>query len=428
MRSLLLVILVLCLYGSQVQGQAFERGYLVLSHGDTVRGEIENAFWEDPPVVVRFRASASTRLILYPAQQLRCVALTTRGRLLRREFLPIDRNAETALHRLPTSIVHNPQPDSVLADVYIEGPATLLGITLSNVHHFYVRREARSYLEMADYKYLMAQNGITVIKDGNDFRGQLLSYFSDCAPAIQVILKAPFTAAGLKAVVQAYNKQCSATQQVGQETMAHLTSSTKAVIRLGVAGGVRYNSMSFIQPNNATLLLNGLDLDGKPHMQGGMYLDVVGPGRRLGLHTVLLASRFGNQNPVYVTGGSRIGTDNFEWRGLLVSFQGGLRGFIPVGQHSSVLFGSGYEINRFLNTTSRITYSSQAYPFLSGFTGSFIPYLEAGLNRQRLTLTLNGRLYQKQYYEYFVLRPWSLSLMLGYRLNADSDSKALPSN
>jgi hypothetical protein len=62
MRKLLLAPLpALCVHAAH--SQTFESGYLVLQRGDTLRGEIENAFWEEPPATVRFRATATAPLL-----------------------------------------------------------------------------------------------------------------------------------------------------------------------------------------------------------------------------------------------------------------------------------------------------------------------------------------------------------------------------
>ncbi|UOQ73335.1 hypothetical protein [Hymenobacter cellulosilyticus] len=71
----------------RLQAQTIEPGYVVLSSGDTLRGEVENAFWEDPPASVRFRSAPTVELITYSALQLRGLGLVS-GRHLRLELLP----------------------------------------------------------------------------------------------------------------------------------------------------------------------------------------------------------------------------------------------------------------------------------------------------------------------------------------------------
>lgn len=40
--------------------QTYEPGLLVRSNGDTLRGEIENGFWVEPPTFIHFRSGAAS--------------------------------------------------------------------------------------------------------------------------------------------------------------------------------------------------------------------------------------------------------------------------------------------------------------------------------------------------------------------------------
>lgn len=153
------------MYAPLAHGQVFEPGYLVLSHGDTLRGEVQNDFWEEPPTAIRFRSSPAA-VTTYPVRQLRSVYLST-GRLLRHELLPVDRYAEARLQYLTTSVPHHQVSDSILADVLIEGPASLLGVILNETKHFFVRREGKPYLEMAERRYIDSHQGRMSIVDAS---------------------------------------------------------------------------------------------------------------------------------------------------------------------------------------------------------------------------------------------------------------------
>ena len=54
----LLLLLTASLFGSlQTRARTFEPGLLVRSNGDTLRGEIENGFWTEPPAFIRYRGT-----------------------------------------------------------------------------------------------------------------------------------------------------------------------------------------------------------------------------------------------------------------------------------------------------------------------------------------------------------------------------------
>lgn len=440
MRSALLFFLLLS-FGTQLaRGQSFEPGYLVLQRGDTLRGEVENVFWEDPPTVVRFRPAASARLVAYAARQLRSVYLGS-GRLLRHELLPIDRYAETRLNSLTNGILRRQRPDSVLADVLVLGPATLLGITLSETKHFFVQRPGQPYMEMAGRNYLMQQDGTPHVADANDYKSQLLRYFGDCEAATSLLATTAFTTEGLRRVVKTFNQQCSGVPQPREETAVIADSQptrSHVAIRLGVLAGGRFNSMHLNGNGQPGTVLNGYNIDGRLHPQAGLYADVVNGGRRLAFHTALLVSQFGRPHPVAFAGTATTWRGSYQWSSTNVALQLGLRGLLPIGPQLQLLVGAGYEANSFWNSTSVFVYDNQSGDFIDSFNSSALPYVEVGLSRNRLAAVLNGRVYEETHFSHwaalpaglttvdYTYTPWSLSLALSYRLNADSDAQAPP--
>jgi len=430
----ILLLLLFCIYTTLVKGQVFEPGYVVVGHGDTLRGEVENGFWEDTPNNIRFR-SATGALTTYPKHQLRSAYLAS-GRLLRKELLPIDRSAQTEITRLTTSPIGQQQLDSVLADVLVVGSASLLGLTLHNVKHFFVRRETQPYLEVAERRYLVKDaSGGTRVADGNDYKNKLRIYFGDCPAAMAASDKASFTAEGLKAVIQTYNQQCSASGQIGREIRSDQTNRAKVIVRLGVMAGARYNSLrtqSVGYTAQTQTVLNNYNFDGRLNAQGGIYADLVDAGRRLALHTALLVSRVGQSDVVPLPTLDASEPGSFERHSTLLTLQYGLRYFAPVGQHLQVVLGSGFELNHALTSTSRFNYNGTDKKFLYGFNSTLLPYLEAGLSRDRLSFVMTGRLYKKEEFSHYASRvdprlltykvnPWSLSVVLGYRLNSNPD-------
>lgn len=423
------LFLIFILFSTQAtRAQTFELGYLVLSHGDTLRGEVENGFWEDPPKKVDFRNNATAPITTYAARQLRSVYLSS-GRLLRHELLPIDRYAETRTDRLLPHLRRNQQPDSVLTDVLVMGEASLLGVTLDQVKHFFVRRQQQPYLELTERKYLQLRNGHQYEVDANDYRTQLLVYFGNCAEAIQAADAAPFTAAGLTRVVQAYNLRCSATRRAGRETTPMQAVRPRVAWQLGVLGGARYNTVR-LRESYYSNNVPGLNLDKRVHPQVGAYADLLHPGRRFAFHTALLVSSFGR----------RSSPDHpLDWRGVLAMVQVGPRAFFKLTPSRQLILGLGYEILKSWQTAGRFT-TSNTYvtDFNYKLRGSPIPYLELGAQADRWLLTLTGRIYSDRDYSFrysgtnmgpgglpYSTFPASLSLTAGYSLR-NSDAQKAP--
>ena len=60
LKSLLLLLTASLFSSLQTRAQAFEPGLLVRNNGDTLRGEIENGFWTDPPALIRYRTTPNS--------------------------------------------------------------------------------------------------------------------------------------------------------------------------------------------------------------------------------------------------------------------------------------------------------------------------------------------------------------------------------
>ena len=88
-----LVATLLLGFATRSHAQTFEPGLLVRSNGDTLRGEIENSFWTESPLSVRFRRSAEGPAEVFKPRQLRSFSLAS-GQYFRYEALPIDHAAE----------------------------------------------------------------------------------------------------------------------------------------------------------------------------------------------------------------------------------------------------------------------------------------------------------------------------------------------
>ncbi|KAA9331636.1 hypothetical protein F0P96_15500 [Hymenobacter busanensis] len=461
------LLLFLLLAGiSVVSAQVFEPGYLVLSSGDTLRGEVENNFWNDPPTTVRLRSAAGSPAVAYPARRLRAVQLTS-GRLLRRELLLIDFGASNNLNKLPGSLIIAQRSDTVLADVFVEGSASLLGIRLGDVKHFFVRREQRAYIELADRQYLAERDGRQQVVDGNNYRNQLLVYFGDCQSVVQALGKTAFMAEALSNLVQLYNQDCSAAKQPGRVVAARAVRHW-AKVQVGPTLGMRFNDFRLHTsdaPGQERQTLENTQVDGRLHPQFGMFFDIVLGGRKWALHSAINRSNYGGTTPVASPNGDNAWKGTLEWRGSLTTVDFGVRHLRPLGATYQLVLGMGAQLPPFQSEKANMLYYGDGvskrtvsgfslptrsyYPLSSFFSSSMLslPYLEAGIKRDRLTLMLYARRYNRDAYSdplvvagvldlyqsgtpfpygySYTGRLLSFALSLGFQLNANSDKQPL---
>ena len=105
-------------YTLQTLAQAYEPGLLVRSNGDTLRGEIENSFWVEPPTLIRYRPTPISPVQAFQPRQLKAVSFA-KGRYFFFEVLSIDHAAENRLDLLRRGYSPDIQRDSLLAEVLI---------------------------------------------------------------------------------------------------------------------------------------------------------------------------------------------------------------------------------------------------------------------------------------------------------------------
>jgi hypothetical protein len=376
------------------QAQVFRPGWVLLAQGDTLHGQVEDVAWEDAPTQVRFRQSAGEAIQAYAPADVRAFRLVG-GRFFRYETLPLDRTAQTALHALSYSRERNQHPEAFLAEVLVDGPASLLQTSVNSVQHYFVRREGHPVLELAARNYLQQKDGRQLIMSDNKYQAELLQYFGDCPAAVQAI--GSFKAAALVGVVQAYNRQCATPPHAGTEYQPQRHRSGFGYA-LGVVAGGRYGSCQ-LQDAGAATTLAGANLDGVVHPVAGAYIDVLTPGRHGALHVAGLLTRIGRRGALAIPGNTFVvQVDNqvdileirLGGRYFWADTRRGQRFFVGTGLTVAGTLGEYqpslvyYDANQ-----QRLAqdYVPDAYPH-----SALLPYLEAGVQHGRLTLALDGRI------------------------------------
>lgn len=290
MKKHILLSIGIALACTQARAQAFRPGWVLPMQGDTLRGEVEDDDWEEAPTRVRFRAAPGAAITTLSGAEVRAFRLA-RGRYFRYETLPLDRAAQTALPMLSNALPRNPQPETFLAEVLVDGPASLLHTVVNAVPHYFVRRPSQPVLELAARNYLRQQEGHAQVADGNNYRTELAQYFGDCPAAAQAI--GTFQTPALVKVVQAYNRQCAAPLQPGIEYRP-ATYQRIGGYAVGLVAGGRYNSC-LLRAEKPGAMLDGYNLDGAVHPIGGVFADVSTPGHRFAVHVSATLTRIGRR-------------------------------------------------------------------------------------------------------------------------------------
>jgi len=422
------------LLSTRAQAQVYEPGWLVRTSGDTLRGEIENGFWQEPPTFIRYRPTAASASQLFQARQLRAFGFVG-GRYFRHELLLLDQAAETRLQELPRGSHVAMRADSVLAEVLLTGPAELLQVALLGATHYEVRRPGHPPLSLSERKYL-AENkpgGTWSVVDGNNYRNQLALYFADCPAASEAAATAAFTAKGLSAVVQAYATACSPARQPARSWAAQAAPRRRGAFQAGVLAGVRYNHLE--SPSYAIAGCTDCGL----HPFGGLYAELLQPSRTSAFYGELSLSRFRSQ------GAFSLGTDasgvtqykTFDYRAWLGTARIGVRFLPPLPHDQQLVLGLGFEYNYVFGlslpgpSSPTYYYSTQPVDASEAYARpTLLPNITLGWRRQRLTLLLDGQLYRSQsmfeFSDLLFTRNCTVRLGASYRLGRNPDAAARP--
>ncbi|MBF9140972.1 hypothetical protein [Hymenobacter properus] len=398
----------------RAQAQAFEPGYIVRSTGDTLRGEVENGVWEEPPTFIRFRSTSNGLGELFKPRQLRAVALTL-GRYFRYQALPIDHAAETRLDRLTQGYTPNVRVDSVLAEVLVEGAASLVRVVRIGATHYVVSRPGQPLLELSERKYLhTGRYGTLEVVNGNNYRAQLERYFGDCPAASRAAVGAEYSAPGLAAVVQAFNETCTPGGAAGR-TFFPKKAPHRLAFHIGAAAGARY----LLRPTE----------DGR-HWgwpSGGLYGEMLLPNRTVSLYGDLTVGRFSGGGSVQtgtipssmVVGGVVYNYTtpvfgDYTYRAWLLTARLGARVYFPLPAGQRIFIGGGFTND--VVTGRRFTLPAGAAtpnPGDNDDVGLLLPYAGIGWRANRLSVSLDAMVYSG-------LR--ELRAGLAYRLNSNPDA------
>ena len=405
-------------------GQTYQPGLLVRSTGDTLRGEIENGFWVEPPTLIRFRTAPANASQQFRADELRAVRFVN-GRAFRYEAVPIDYAAHEKIQTLERSNVPAVRTTYFLTEVLTEGSVSLVRVALPGVAvHYVLLADSRPPLALSEHAYLRQEaGGAWLMTNNNNYRGQLSIYFGDCPATSQAAQTALFTAKDLAAVVHSYNTACGPRPQASQNLLAQTTPTHSLAWLGGIIAGARYNRLSAAD--------NGQCLDCGFHPYGGLYTELLLPARTTGLYGELSLSSTQGQIQQYFPSIYSYGA--FSYKALLATARVGVRFYSTLPHEQQLLFGLNYEVNQIFKPTYTamppVLLNQQPDDVLLTFAHpALLPNLMLGWRRQHLTVSADLQMYSQpdntnsNTQAAFFGNAFAVRLGLGYRLGRNPDA------
>lgn len=427
---LLLLLPALLVAARPTLAQTYQPGLLVRSTGDTLRGEVENGFWVEPPTLIRFRAAPASPSQQFRPDELRAVRFVN-GRAFRYEAVPIDYAAREKTQTLERGNIPAVRTTYFLTEVLAEGAVSLVRVALPGVAvHYVLLAAGRPPLALSEHAYLRQEaGGAWLSTNNNNYRGQLGIFFGDCPAASQAAQTAPFTAKGLAAVVHSYNTACGPRLQASQNLLAQ-TAATRSVAWLGgIIAGARYNRLQAAD--------NGPCLDCGFHPYGGLYTELLLPARTTGIYGELGLSSTQGQTQQYFPAIYSYGT--FSYKALLATARAGVRFYSPLPHEQQLLVGLSYEVNYVFKPTytavppvllnqqpddARLTFARPA----------LLPDILLGWRQRHLTVSADLQMYatpdntNSNTQAAFFGNAFAVRLGLAYRLGRNSDQSSASTN
>jgi hypothetical protein len=261
-RIALIFLLGICL---QVTAQKnYQRGQVVLTNGDTLKGWIDYRNWHVNPTAIRFKQdslSDNTRQFTTTDISFFQVAGDKYLRaFITKDMLPIDIN-----HLLPDSM-ENKQTDTAFLRVLVEGAVLNLYEVYDFKPHYYIQDSTKSYRELT-YKCTLDEVS-NRMKVSNYFHCELMAYLilrpqydKKLANQIQNI---SYTAKEIGKVVAALNGLTG-------QSVRYVSNNSKKSFSFYAGAGAIYSTMTFSGDN---AYLNGMNFGWKtgPAIMAGVEL------------------------------------------------------------------------------------------------------------------------------------------------------------
>ncbi|HEY0742209.1 MAG TPA: hypothetical protein VGD40_12135 [Chryseosolibacter sp.] len=304
--SLAILIAILSLFYNACKAQkSFEKGYLVLISGDTVRGSINNRDWKINPKSIEFR-SASGITTTYTPAEIKWFRLEESDEDFFAVAMTIDKSPVQPEHVTEESHLMSAH-ESVFLRVLLNGELKLL-YYYDFKNHFFYEQDGEVTELLYPSRLLRAKNAtdtdvsvlnqtlsdeyrksgdILLLRRQEKYKFQLINLFADCKSMVPALQKLPYTEKAIKKVFLDYYK-CKAMPRPSAKN-----SSKKLTAQLGLVAGFTQTSQT-----TTTGIASLVYLDAKranvtaPSFGVSMFLALPRNREKFGIYTEVLFQQY----------------------------------------------------------------------------------------------------------------------------------------
>ncbi|MBO9199418.1 MULTISPECIES: hypothetical protein [Niastella] len=308
-RIALICLLGLCL---QVTAQKnYQRGQVVVTNGDTLKGWIDYRNWNVNPTSIRFKldslADNARQFTTTDISFFQVAGDKYLKAIITKDMLPVDIN-----HLVPDSTV-NQQTDTAFLRVLVEGPVLNLYEVYDFKPHYYIQDSTKSYRELT---YKCTLDEVTNrMKISNYFRGDLIAY---------LILRPQYD----KKLARRIENISYTNKEIGKvvatmngltgQSVPYVSNDSKKSISFYAGAGAIYSTMTFSGDANLigdNVYLKGIDFGWKtgPAILAGLELSSERNFKELSFRLEVAYSSIGYKaNNLVIRSNSSFDTVNYE--------------------------------------------------------------------------------------------------------------------
>ena len=214
-RCALLTMLIASLVSNIIHAQHFMPGYIVDQKGDTIKGQIDDRFWDTSPSSVDFKNDQG--ISAFSANSIRGFGIDD-GAIYRGYNIEYDTTGGS------TEMTTNSQPTlaqaSTFLRVVVNGKYSLLRFKHKSRVHFYSQVDSQKPFELISHYYYSGPNSKV---GGKQYIGQLIALAAGCSGEI-VSSSLPYSSQALSKVMVAINKCHSSSARIFLEERSKTTA------------------------------------------------------------------------------------------------------------------------------------------------------------------------------------------------------------
>jgi hypothetical protein len=316
----------------------FQDGYIVLSHQDTVRGQIDFRDWVASPRQISFRDLSGGKKTTYLPEAL--TAFFVNGEVYRSytvRVTPYTREASQAAE----DVVAAPYDSTLFLRLVTGGKLSLYFYQGSDITYFFIQRQAAIPEQLLISTTEVKNNGLNSIVTEELYKNQLTGWLADCPATARRAAGAVYTEHSLHKLIFAYNN-CGKDTVERRETGAPQGKAVSFMPLLGyfhsslhVTGSLYESRMSWPSDNSVT---------------GGVGMQLVLPRARqkFAFFMDVLYRHYKSQGSVLVVDNGLTEQGVFDYDQVQVDFQfryrfptaGRVRPFLNIGASGTTLFNN----------------------------------------------------------------------------------------